>query len=757
MTSPITFFGIRHHGPGCARSLRKAFDALNPDCVLIEGPAGCEPLLHHLDDSAMRPPVALLSYSSDNPQLAVFHPYVVFSPEWQAMLWARQAGSPVHFIDLPPDISLARARAQEEKACAEGEETFSETETETESSSVVDIHLPRDPLDWLARAAGYSDGENWWNHMVEERGDGEGLFEAIAEAMTVLREETPSRSEDPEREEMREAHMRLAIRDAVKAGHGRIAVVCGAWHVPALARNVTQAADKAILKNVPKLKAQTTWVPWTYRHLTIGSGYAAGIASPGWYEYLWRSGQGETRAVGWFAHVARLLREHDLDCSSAHLIEATRLADTLAALRNRPAPGLAELNEAALGIICNGDDAPMRLIAEQLMIGQVLGGVPPSVPTVPLQRDLEAQQRTLRLKPETLERTLDLDLRREIDLRRSQLLHRLALLDIHWGRLSRAGASSKGTFHELWQLAWEPGFEVDIITASRYGHTLENAATACARTKAAEAKQLADLTALIDKVLLASLPEAVAPVVRELEARTAGNADPLALLDALPALANVHRYGNVRQTDTGLVAHLFDSMLLHACIGLPLACGAMDDEAAEAVRSTLLSADRAVALRNADEQTDIWHHALHVIADSAGSASLLRGACCRLLLDAGVYAVDTVQRLIGLNLSPGTEPLDAARWLDGFLNRNAAVLLHGDLLWELIDEWLNALSDEHFLKVVPLVRRTFAEFEAADRRDLAQKVKQGPSAAKPATAASDWNEERAQRALDSLREILGLP
>ena len=35
--------------------------------------------------------------------------------------------------------------------------------------------------------------------------------------------------------------------------------------------------DAALLKGLPKLKTQTTWVPWTYQHLSTRSGYGAGI------------------------------------------------------------------------------------------------------------------------------------------------------------------------------------------------------------------------------------------------------------------------------------------------------------------------------------------------------------------------------------------------------------------------------------------------------------------------------------------------
>lgn len=241
--------------------------------------------------------------------------------------------------------------------------------------------------------------------MVEERGDGEELFAAIAEAMLALRaewgEERHRSPEHARREALREAHMRQCIRAAQKEGFERIAVVCGAWHLGGLQGSKTTAkADQALLKGLPKLKVQSTWVPWTYRHLASASGYGAGIDAPGWYEHLWLSHESrQPRAVGWLARVARLMRERDLDCSSAHLIEATRLADALAALRERPAPGLEELHEASRTVLTMGDESVLRFIEDALVIGDRLGAVPPDVPTVPLQRDVEQAQRACASSP----------------------------------------------------------------------------------------------------------------------------------------------------------------------------------------------------------------------------------------------------------------------------------------------------------------------------------------------------------------------
>ena len=55
-------YGIRHHGPGSARSVRAALAEQRPDVVLIEGPPEADELVGLAADPQMRPPVALLGY-----------------------------------------------------------------------------------------------------------------------------------------------------------------------------------------------------------------------------------------------------------------------------------------------------------------------------------------------------------------------------------------------------------------------------------------------------------------------------------------------------------------------------------------------------------------------------------------------------------------------------------------------------------------------------------------------------------------------
>src|SRR5512143_2860133 len=223
----VTIFGIRHHGPGSARSLVRALEALQPDCLLVEGPSDANEALPLMLHQQMEPPVALLGYVADEPKRASYYPFAIFSPEWQALRFALERNIKTTFMDLPFNVLLALEEKVTEK------ETDPEKEGDDPQDDVGSRRHPRqDPLLWLAEAAGYSDGERWWEHMVEERRDSADIFAGILEAMGALRKELPQLDDDFEmkRETIREAHMRATLRAAQKEGFERIAVVCGAWH-----------------------------------------------------------------------------------------------------------------------------------------------------------------------------------------------------------------------------------------------------------------------------------------------------------------------------------------------------------------------------------------------------------------------------------------------------------------------------------------------------------------------------------------------
>ncbi|AYN35116.1 hypothetical protein DUI70_4618 [Streptomyces albus] len=887
--------GVRHHGPGSARAVRAALDAARPRAVLIEGPPEADGLLALAAEEGMRPPVALLAHAVDEPGTSSFWPFAEFSPEWVALRWALRHGVPVRFIDLPAAHSLAlhreeRAAREEQRdgfpevtpdggqfpaegpdgEAAPGEPRPGEPGPGEEGQGPPDAGAVRsDPLAVLARTAGYDDPERWWEDAVEHRGargtEALAPFEALAEAMTALRERPagdgggdraepgagqgpPSPREAPgqDRDLVREAHMRLRLRAAQKEYGEQVAVVCGAWHVPALRERPTLTADRALLKGLPKIKTEMTWVPWTHRRLSRAGGYGAGIESPGWYGHLFHAP--DRPVTRWMTKVAGLLREEDRIVSSAHVIEAVRLAETLAVMRGRPLAGLAETTDAIRAVLCEGSDVPLDLVRDRLVIGDVLGEVPDAAPAVPLQRDLTRLQRRLRLKPEALERELDLDLRGETDGARSRLLHRLRLLGIGWGEPA-AGRGGTGTFRESWRLRWEPELSVRVAEAGVWGTTVQAAASAKAETEAVSATALAEVTALAEHCLLAGLPDALPVVMRVLADRAALDSDVGHLAQALPALVRSLRYGDVRGTDTGALAEVAAGLAERVFVGLPAACAALDPDAAQEMRRHLDAVHSAVGLLAAGpegegagagagaggldgvatsegatgaEATAVqatgaeaagagsigaeargaeptgaeaeeaeaagveaeaaeagrpagpdrsgirtrWWRVLRVLADRDTVAGVLRGRCARLLLDEGELTAEEAARLMGLALSRGTPPAEAAAWIEGFVGGGSGgmLLVHDERLLGLVDRWLTGVPETAFNDVLPLLRRTFSAYEAGVRRSLGELVRRGPAGAAPAAGgpgpglpgfAPELDGARADAVLPVLHLLLG--
>jgi hypothetical protein len=727
----VTVFGIRHHGPGSARSLREALRAQNPDVILIEGPPDANDLIALAADAQMSPPVALLIYLPNEPKRAVYYPFAEFSPEWQAIQYGLARNVPVRFIDLPQSHQFA---------------------LDADNKSDEESEIRQDPLRWVAEASGYSDSERWWDHMIEHRRDSTESFKAIMELMSALREEVAKLDAPQPREDLREAYMRQSIRAADREGFERIAVVCGAWHAPVLQTMPAAKTDAALLKGLAKVKVSATWVPWTMGRLTYWSGYGAGIESPGYYQHLWSVPHDVT--VRWMIRVAQLLRGQDLDASSASVIEAVRLGHSLAALRDRPVPGLSEFNDAVRAVFCFGDDTPMQLIAEKLIVGELLGQVPDVTPSLPLQQDLQREQKRLRLPPEATQNVRDFDLRKPNDLDRSRLLHRLRLLNIPWGMVERS--SGKGTFRELWRLQWQPQFAVAVIEANVWGNTVASAATARAQSEADRLQELPALTALVEDALLADLPEAIDHIMTRLEQVAALSNDIPHAMEALPSLAGVLRYGNVRQTDTAMVQQVVNGLVTRVVIGLPNACSALNDDAAEEMYGRLVQVHSALLTLQDAELLSDWNGVLGQLLDQVDLHGLIAGRCCRLLFDQRLLTAQEVERRMGLAIAPAVEPVKSMSWIDGFLRSSGLILLHNEELWRILDEWVGSVKTEIFPQLLPLLRRTFSTFTAPERSQIGALARRGTRGSTRSSVTDTIDQDRARKVLPLVAQILGL-
>ena len=382
MTTHI--FGIRHHGPGCARSLRAALERLEPDIVLVEGPPDAQAVLPLLTDEEMKPPVALLVYAPDAPQprrllslrrllARVAGAPLRADPRHPRALHRPAAGRPTGAASLTPSgetgASLTRPMRDAGRALAPAADAAAEAAPERRRPTRADVR--DDPLAMLAEAAGYTDHELWWERQIEQRRDATDLFDGILEAMTALR----SRPDAHGRARRRSARRTCARASARPRRKGFSASPSSAARGtrPALGGSVTiregrrrAARRPAARQGRGDLDSLDELAALLSQRLRRGRRLARLVrapldgARPAGASAGWRGRRGCCASEG-------------LDASSASVIEAVRLAEALAALRDLPMPGLAELHEATLTVLCHGDDAPMRLIRDKLEIGERTG------------------------------------------------------------------------------------------------------------------------------------------------------------------------------------------------------------------------------------------------------------------------------------------------------------------------------------------------------------------------------------------------
>jgi hypothetical protein len=234
-------------------------------------------------------------------------------------------------------------------------------------------------------------------------------------------------------------------------------------------------------------------------------------------------------------------------------------------------------------------------------------------------------------------------------------------------------------------------------------------------------------------------------------------------MDALPALARVARYGDVRGGPPKEVEHIITGLFERSVVGLGPAASALDDDAAERLLESMTHVGKSLDLLQREDLQAEWREALRRLMKT-GVHALLRGWCCRVLLDQSAITADELDSLARLGLSTANPPLDSANWAAGFLRGSGLVLLHQDIIWQVFDAWLSSLTAEVFTELLPLLRRAFSGFTGPERRQMGEKVKSlthadspaGPSKRRTAEASDEIDAARAARVLPILAHILGV-
>lgn len=694
-TQDIRIYGIRHHGPGSARRLLEALQTFQPDCLLIECPADGQDALDLIGDAGLIPPLALLIYRPDHSGEAAHLPFARFSPEWLAARYAVGHHVPVIAMDLPWGI-----QAQLPESPVRRDQ--------------------QDPFSLVAQTMGYSDIERWWEYYFEQEHGDDDLFPTIALLMATLREDLQPK-EDRETH-LREAWMRRTMREYHRRGYQRIAVVCGAYHVPALDLEAyRQEDDLGLLQSCPAAwMTASTWVPWTYFNLANRSGYAAGVLSPAWYDLLFEHPQHAT--IHWMTRTAQLLRAKGLPIPPASVPAAVEMAEALATLRSMKQPGYQELEESACAVLVEGELTWLNIIREKNLIGDRIGKVPPTIPRTPLQEDFHLSVRSARLSraletPGKIQ--LHLDQRKKTNHAASVLLHRLILLDLPWGKLHMRGDRARGRSRETWTLQWKHIYGMRLLEAGLWGLTLSEASHAFTIHLSQETERMAEIADRIHRCLNAELPQTASDLANMLHQRFAEQQDIQDLMQTLTSLISAYQYDDDNWLGDASLITLIERLITRIRIGLHAMMERVSDEQAQTLPGQIRQYIQDLRSLNKDDDLNALYTLLmDAILQDKGHPFVL-GAMTRLVYEDG--RMDRSSFLVRLqdHLRHHEDILSASHWCSGLLSGSEALLVHLTDLWHMIDQWIHQLDETAFIEVLPVFRKSVSAYSAGAKRQIA--------------------------------------
>ncbi len=741
MPDEVHVFGVRHLSPGAAWHLRAFLDEVQPEAVLVEGPADFTELIPEITGRGVAPPVALLAYTQCLPVRTTLYPFAEYSPELQALRWARRGGAIARFIDLPSRnfVGLEAAR-QKVQAGQAGQADAAEADAPGGGGDApVGKHALRaEVYDAFARAAGVADYETYWEQRFEHNLSRDAYRRAAIAFGDGLREvERGTPDLDFAENLVRESHMRREIGRCLE-GEGlapsQVVVVVGAFHAPAV-RSAEDAMSDSELASLPAIDTELTLMPYSYFRLSRQSGYGAGNQAPAYFELLWRSlearGEISGLAAEFLSRVVRASRERGTHRSTAEVIEGVRLARSLASLKDGAAPTLRDLEDAAMTLLGHGELAAVAEALAEVEVGTRIGKLPSDARQTSIQVDFAQQLAALKLEGyrKVVAEEIKLDLRENrrvkseqlafLDLGRSFFLHRLSVLGIAFGTPPRF--SNHAPWFETWSLQWEPEREIELVEAVLLGDTVELAAGFKFRGLLDDARGIADAADVMWRACLCGMPAVLEQARGRLQAVAAESSDFAALADSCRSLAQTLKYGDLRRVDPEPLRPLLVDLYNAAVIHLGGAC-LVDASAAKAVSQGMNDVHAVCDDFHdlVDEPT--WLEALGGVAFRDDLNPYLSGFAAALLLERNAIDEGALQGEVSKRLSPGMEADLGAGWFEGLATRNRYGLLSRLGVWEALASYIRDLSDVEFPRALVFLRRALGAFTPAEKRHIAENL-----------------------------------
>ncbi|MDE6365525.1 MAG: hypothetical protein K2L86_14905 [Lachnospiraceae bacterium] len=707
------FFGIRHLSPAGAYYLRGFLDEKKPTLVLVEGPSDFEDLLSDMVRKETKPPIAVLAYTKEAPVRTILYPFAEYSPEYQAIQWCHDNHVICRFMDLPSETFLAIPECGMQEA--EGEESRINVYEQLDQQSGEDGH------------------DTFWERVMEQAGSMEAYHMGANSFGANIRSLTAGRENDWAETVLREAYMRQQIKKAVDSGIDpeSIVVVTGSYHVEGLKN--WQEADEDLSK-MPKVGANHTLMPYSYYRLSTRAGYGAGNKAPAYYALLWeglKKGEPMYAVYSYLIRLAKYQREKGNPVSSASVIEAVRLAMSLAQLRGGTIASLRDLRDAAQTCIGEGSISNIILATADTEIGTAIGALPDGVSRTSIQEDFYRQLKDLKLEKyrELTAQDLMLDLRENrrvsseksafMDLHRSFFLHRLRVIHVSFAQ-HQAVNQDNATWSEHWVVRWSPEAEIELVESALKGDTIDGAASFAMKERVENAAKMGDIALVIEDACCCGMEKAVGYATAALQKMAVDAASVEDLAKTAQRLSVVVQYGSIRRIDAKPLEPILKQLFYRACLILESAC-VCDDAASKAI-ITAMEQLNSVELAHDFLAHEEWIKVLDSISERDDLNTKLSGFAAAILLERGSMNTQQLRTEVSRRLSKGIPADLGAGWFEGLAMKNRYALIARLSLWESLNDYLVTLEDEEFKRALVFLRRAFADFSSVEKDQIAENL-----------------------------------
>ncbi len=712
MNNP-NFFGIRHLSPAGAYYLRGFLDERKPRLVLVEGPSDFGDMLSDIVRGETKPPIAVLAYTKEAPVRTVLYPFAEYSPEYQAIQWCHKHQVECRFMDLPSETFLAIP-----------ESGMQETEGEEGRMNVYEQ---------LDRKSGGDGHDTFWERVMEQAGSMEAYHLGANSFGANIRSFTEGTENDWAETALREAYMRRQIRKAVDSGvePQDIVVVTGSYHVEGL-KNWRDADED--LSDMPKVGANHTLMPYSYYRLSTRAGYGAGNKAPAYYALLWEGlnrGEPMYAVYSYLIRLAEYQRGKGNPVSSASVIEAVRLAMSLAQLRGGTIASLRDLRDAAETCLGEGSVSNIILATADTEIGTAIGALPDGVSRTSIQEDFYRQLKDLKLEKyrDITAQDLMLDLRENrrvsseksafIDLHRSFFLHRLRVIQVGFAQ-QQAVSQDNATWSEHWVVRWTPEAEIELVESALRGDTIDGAASFVMKERVENAGNMGDIALVIEDACCCGMEKAVSYATAALQRMAVDAASVEDLAKTAQRLSVVVQYGNIRRIDAKPLEPILQQLFYRACLILEQAC--VCDDAASQVIITAMEQLNSAELAHDFLDSAEWIKVLDNISERDDLNTKLSGFAAAILLERGSMDTQQLRTEVSRRLSKGIPADLGAGWFEGLAMKNRYALIARLSLWESLNDYLVTLDDEEFKRALVFLRRAFADFSAAEKDQIAENL-----------------------------------